>query len=65
MFNLILIIIYKILLDVIYIIDIAPYYWGYSGLGYIYDPLRYFFSWFIFIGFTILYKNLIKLVWSE
>lgn len=65
MFNLILIIIYKILLDVIYIIDIAPYYWGYSGLGYIYDPLRYFFSWFIFIGFTILYKNLIKLDWSE
>lgn len=62
MFNLL---IYKFLLDIIYMFDIAPYYWGYSGLVCTYDPFCYFFGWIFFISFAILYKNLIKQNWQE
>ena len=65
MFNLILLIIYKILLDIIYIVDIAPYYWGVNGLSFTYNTFFYFGSWMIFIISSILYLNLIKLDWSE
>lgn len=65
MFNLFILLIYKFLLDIIYMLDIAPYYWGYSGLVCTYDPFCYFLGWIFFISFAVLYKNLINQNWRE